>query len=311
MHRARGPDVAPAVNARVRPVLQSQLRIVGLVLVTPLLRRFQRRGREGAGFVLRPVEFQDIVLRVRRRWRRRRAVSLTRPARPRERGPQLGCASTAGSCESAPKGRASVLVFAATDVFRRPVGLSAARAEKQHAAARSGKFATSHEQIENGARTRQSLTPSAFFNPEPRDRSKKQALFERLPSTTRVTTAKQNETEGGVMGRGRLQKRKLYKKTPPEGEFREYIKQKRQAWTSARRASRRSAIVLAAADLDERTGQTAQIPAPVARRGAPWRHRRRAARGSRRRLDSRGHAPPPRAPRTRQRPRRRTTRCIK
>ena len=89
MHGARGPDVAPAVDARVGPVLQSQLRIVRLVLVAPLFRRFQRRGREGAGFVLRPVEFQDIVLRVRRRcdrFFRRRAVSLDIGRRSVERG---------------------------------------------------------------------------------------------------------------------------------------------------------------------------------------------------------------------------------
>ena len=89
MHRARRPDVAPAVDARVGPVLERQLRVVGLVLVAPLLCRLERRGREGAGFVLRPVEFQDIVLRVRRRcdrFCRRRAVSLDIGRRGLERG---------------------------------------------------------------------------------------------------------------------------------------------------------------------------------------------------------------------------------
>mmetsp|Transcript_3879 Transcript_3879/g.9704 ORF Transcript_3879/g.9704 Transcript_3879/m.9704 type:complete len:239 (-) Transcript_3879:142-858(-) len=70
VYGARGPDVAPAVDARVGPVLQSQLRVVGLVLVAPLLRRLERRGREGAGLALRPL--QDVVLGVLRERRRRR-----------------------------------------------------------------------------------------------------------------------------------------------------------------------------------------------------------------------------------------------
>ena len=89
------------------------------------------------------------------------------------------------------------------------------------------------------------------------------------------------------------------------------IKQKRQAWTSATRASRRFVIVLAAPDLDERTGQTARIPAPGARRANPWRHRRRVFHESRRRLNSRGRARPPPKLHKPQKRRRRTTRYIR
>ena len=126
-----------------------------------------------------------------------------------------------------------------------------------------------------------------------------------------------NETPGarGDGAAAVTTKRKLYKTNAAEAkkkqESENNIKQKRQAWTSATRASRRFVIVLAAPDLDERTGQTARIPAPGARRANPWRHRRRVFRESRRRRDSRGRARRPPKLHRPQRPRRRTTRCIR
>ena len=221
MHRARGPDVAPAVDARVGPVLERQLREVGLVLVTPLTRRFQCRGREGAGFVLRPVEFQDIVLRVRRRCDRffwRRAVSLDIGRRSVERGSRQ-LALRVNRCLIERSGRRQKGRCFGLGV-RGDGRLPAPRirpecgtdAEKQHAAdpLHGLSSRTSHEQHSNGPRNRVIEVLVCFFKPEP-ETGRKTGRFERFQSTTtpfdqQTSSAKRNPPGRAEMGRGRHNK---------------------------------------------------------------------------------------------------------
>ena len=209
MHRARGPDVAPAVDARVGPVLERQLREVGLVLVTPLLRRFQRRGREGAGFVLRPVEFQDIVLRVRRRcdrFFRRRAVSLDIGRRSVERGSgQLAlrvnrCLIERSGRRRRQKGRCFGLGVRGDGRLPAPrirpeCGTDA---EKQHAADPLHGLSSrvSHEQylkpkVDAAELLNRSSRLCVFFKPEPQIGMKKRVVSDASKAQQRLSTNRQ------------------------------------------------------------------------------------------------------------------------